>query len=240
MARNKNSAQGNSDGILLIDKPLGLTSADVICKLRRKLPGAKIGHGGTLDPLATGLLIVMVNGATKLSNELMAGEKVYDATVRFGFSTDGGDREGSPLAFGHCNWIGRSDIELALKHFIGESWQRPPSRCAKKVGGVAAYKLARSGKEVPQFKKLIAVRSIDLLDWFSPLLRIRIRCSMGTYIRSIACDLGEKLHCPAHLHRLRRMTSGNFSLESALRLIEVEAFSQEEIYDAMKRYLPHS
>ncbi|MDR2668016.1 MAG: tRNA pseudouridine(55) synthase TruB [Puniceicoccales bacterium] len=217
-------------GILLVDKPLGLTSADVVSRLRRKLPGVKVGHGGTLDPMATGLLIVMLNGATKLSDKLMAGRKVYTGTIYFGFSTDGDDREGRPLSFGHCSAIGLEKIERTLPQFVGQFWQRPPALCAAKIGGVAAYKLVRRGKKVPEIRKLVDVHSIDSLGWSAPLLKIRISCSMGTYIRSIGRDIGEKLRCPAHLHELRRMSSGNFSLQSARRLSLLEALPPEEIW----------
>ncbi|MDR3316832.1 MAG: tRNA pseudouridine(55) synthase TruB [Puniceicoccales bacterium] len=214
------------DGILLIDKGIGISSFGVLARLRRHLPPGKIGHGGTLDPLATGLLLVLLGRATKLSAELAAGNKIYEAIIRLGYSTATDDREGNFLCGGHFPRVGEEDILRALPEFLGRQMQTPPQFCAKKIGGVAAYKFARKGlrRDLPAGE--IRIHSLRPLAWSAPLLHLEISCSKGTYVRSLARDLGERLRCPAHLHALRRTGIGEFSVRDAGTLSALENLLQ--------------
>jgi tRNA pseudouridine55 synthase len=217
------------DGILPVDKPTGITSFGVVARLRRHLAPGKIGHAGTLDPLATGLLLVLIGKATGLSEQLMAGTKVYDAVIRFGHSTTTDDREGPPLAFGHWAHLDRETILHALPEFSGPQLQAPPRFCAKKSGGIPLYRHARAHRTVDTAPREIVIHGLTLRQWSAPLLRLEIRCSKGTYVRSLARDLGQRLHCPAHLHALRRIGSGNFFITQALDLNTVELLPLETI-----------
>ncbi|MDR2664528.1 MAG: tRNA pseudouridine(55) synthase TruB [Puniceicoccales bacterium] len=219
-------------GILLVDKPLGLSSAGAVGRLRRRLPDVRVGHGGTLDPLATGLLVLLLGSATKLSGAVAGGDKTYGTTVRFGFSTAGDDGEGRPTGYGHFPWLAEGQVEGALRSFLGKRLQRPPAFCAKKIRGVAAYRLARRGMAAPGEPEPITVHAIENVRWSAPLLSFTVRCSKGTYVRSLARDLGEALACPAHLHALRRTHSGPFSLSSARPLAEWESLPLEELLAA--------
>jgi tRNA pseudouridine55 synthase len=208
---------------------LAITSAAAIGRIRRRLPGVRVGHAGTLDPLATGLLVLLLGTATKLSDRAMAGDKDYVATVRFGYATLGDDREGRPIAAGHCNGLDVECVGRVLQSFVGERWQRPPDFCAKKVRGVPRYRLARRGMAAPGEPERIHIHRIRLLRWSSPLLQFSLSCGKGTYVRSIARDLGEELHCYAHLHALRRTGSGDFSIGGALPLSVLESLPLEEL-----------
>ncbi|MDR0678645.1 MAG: tRNA pseudouridine(55) synthase TruB [Puniceicoccales bacterium] len=217
-------------GILLIDKPLGLSSAGAVGRLRRRTGKAvPVGHGGTLDPLATGLLVLLVGPATKRSDPITRGDKTYEATVRFGFSTAGDDREGLPSHWGHFPSLARGRIEQVLAAFVGELLQRPPAFSAKKIRGVPSYRLARRGYAAPGEPEPITIHSIESVRWSAPLLSFTIHCSKGTYVRSLARDLGEALGCPAHLYALRRTHSGPFPLSAALPLQNLELLPQEDL-----------
>lgn len=203
---------------LLIDKPSGITSFDVIRKLRQKLGVRKMGHAGTLDPIATGLLIIGVGHETKRLASLIGLNKEYEMTVRFGVTSDTYDREGKIVAQETAKEIPREKIEAALKNFIGETEQMPPKFSAKKIKGVSAYKLARAGQEVSLEPKNVKISSIEILDYSWPLLRLRVNCSSGTYMRSLAHDLGRSLGCGGIVEEIRRTRIGDFSVEKAVQL----------------------
>lgn len=197
-------------GFLIIDKPQGMTSHDVVAKIRRGSGVKRVGHAGTLDPMATGVLIVCVGAATRLSEYVMASNKQYMAVVRLGIETTTYDAEGETLATADVRHLTRDTVATALASFQGEIAQIPPMYSAIKQGGKKLYELARAGKEVVREPRTVRIERIDLLDFALPDVRIAVTCSAGTYIRSIAHDLGAQLGVGAHLIALRRTASGGF------------------------------
>lgn len=222
-------------GILTIDKQVGMSSHGVVAHLRRLLGTRHIGHAGTLDPLATGLLVVLVGDATRSCASAMAGEKRYDATVRFGFSTTTDDREGSPLDWGHAPAVDLSALLPVLEKFLGEQVQIPPRFCAKKIGGVPCYRSGRSGRTVSIAGRPVQIFQIFNLLWNAPLLKFSLACSPGTYVRSLARDIGSAVGCPAHLHRLRRTHSGCFFVGLARTLPELAKLNGMAMVDEMAK-----
>lgn len=220
--------------VAVVDKPLTWTSSDVVRKLKyllRKLgyPKIKIGHAGTLDPLATGVLIVCIGKATKRVVEIQSGEKEYIADVVLGATTPSGDLEHPIDATYPTDHITREKIEEALASLTGERFQVPPVYSAKMIDGKRAYEYAREGEEVEMRKALINIYEIEIVELSMPLLRIRVRCSKGTYIRSLAIEIGEALGSGAHLSALRRTRSGEYLVEDAWQLDElVERMTPEE------------
>jgi tRNA pseudouridine55 synthase len=212
------------DGVLVVDKPAGPTSHDVVSRVRRVLGTKRIGHTGTLDPLATGVLPLVIGRATRLASLLSGADKEYDAGVRLGLSTetyDAADRVGPPPD--PPPDIDFMRLELALDQFRGTFEQAPPAYSAKKIDGVAAYRLARRHTPVQPRSVQVTVAHLALHSYDRGLARLRVRASAGFYVRSLAHDLGERLGCGAHLETLRRLRSGTFSEESAIRLDAVEA-----------------
>ncbi|MDR2677354.1 MAG: tRNA pseudouridine(55) synthase TruB [Puniceicoccales bacterium] len=206
------------EGVLLVDKPLGLSSFGVVARIRRLLGIKKVGHGGTLDPLATGLLIVLVGNATKRCGEFMGARKIYRARICLGSVTAGDDREGPILRREAHVHIDETHIRRILPSFLGTQLQTPPAFSAKKINGMPSYKRAQTGIFTCPPPQTITVYRIDFLRYQAPLLEVEIECSKGTYVRTLAKDMGTKLGCGAHLHALRRTRSGNFSVENAQTL----------------------
>lgn len=210
--------------IAIIDKPLEWTSTDVVRKIKYALQHRlgykkiKIGHAGTLDPLATGVLIVCIGKATKMVNELQAEEKEYVADIELGATTPSYDLEHPIDKYYPTDHITREKIEQALRDLSGERLQAPPIYSAKKVEGVRAYEFARAGEEVELKKALINIYEMEILSLEMPHLKIRVRCSKGTYIRSLANEIGLALDSGAHLTGLRRTRSGGFTVENAYNL----------------------
>lgn len=213
------------NGILLIDKPAGISSHGVVARIRRHLGMRRIGHAGTLDPLATGLLIILVGKATSLSAILTGCDKTYEAIFHLGKSTTTDDGEGEILREFAGDLPSLEKIQALLPYFRGELQQIPPRFCAKKIQGVACYKLARLGKEVPLNPINIAVNEFEITSYESELLGCEISCSKGTYIRSLARDFGAALNCGGFLSFLRRIRCGIFSIDQAISL---EKFLQME------------
>ncbi len=214
--------------VAVVDKPLTWTSSDVVRKLKyllRKLgyPKIKIGHAGTLDPLATGVLIVCIGKATKQVDAIQAGEKEYVADVVLGATTPSGDLEHPIDATYPTDHITPELIESALRSLEGERLQTPPVYSAKMIDGKRAYEYAREGEQVEMRRALINIYEIEVLEFSMPLLRIRVRCSKGTYIRSLAIEIGEALGSGAHLSALRRTRSGEYRVEDAWPLDELVA-----------------
>jgi tRNA pseudouridine55 synthase len=205
-------------GILNVDKPQSWTSHDVVAKVRRLTGQRRVGHAGTLDPLATGVLLLCLGQATRVAEYLMAGTKRYRATLRLGISTDTYDAEGQVTGDSGSVEISRQQIEAALPPFVGEIWQTPPMFSALKRDGQPLYKLARQGRQVDLEPRQVRIESVQIVDWDSPLLTLDVVCSPGTYIRSLAHDLGERLGCGAHVAALTRLASGRFSLAEAISL----------------------
>ena len=210
---------------LLIDKPKGMTSHDVVDVVRNKTGEKRVGHGGTLDPNATGLLIVGVGReATRKLHEISAGkDKEYEAEIMLGEERDTGDLEGRKLSifnsqFSINSQISKSNVTKTLNFFIGEQMQVPPEYSAIKIKGKKAYELAREGKKVTLQPRKVVIHSIKLLSYSYPVLRISCRVSSGTYIRSLAVDIGRKLGTGAYLNNLRRTRIGEYKVEDAIQL----------------------
>lgn len=227
------SAPGDFVGVLLIDKPSGITSHDVVDRVRRKLRMKRVGHAGTLDPAATGLMIVLVGKATKLSQYLMGLDKVYEGVGLLGQSTDTQDADGEVIAEREVPALTTEDLTALIKTFEGDQYQTPPMYSAKKINGVPLYKLARKGKEVEREARVVRVKSFVLDAFTSPEIEFTVACSKGTYIRTLVHDLGEKIGCGAHLKNLRRTEIGDFEIEDSLELAEFEELDGAEI----KRWL---
>lgn len=210
------------DGIILIDKEQGCTSFDIVRRVRRLLAIKKAGHAGTLDPFATGLLILLLGQGTKLSSFLMNENKVYLASVRLGIETDTLDSTGKIVKAGPVPPLDQGTIQEAVGSFQGEIEQRPPAYSALKYQGRRAYQLAREGVRFELEKRRVNIFRIELLAVRLPRLTLRISCSGGTYIRSLAADLGEHLGTRGHLESLRRLSSGSYRVEEACLLSETE------------------
>ncbi len=205
--------------IIFVDKPAGMTSFGAVARVRRVLSQregkkVKVGHTGTLDPFATGLLILMAGKATKKAMAFTKLDKVYEATVRLGATSSTGDPEGEITIREENPQISREQIEEVIKSFVGEIEQTPPAFSAIKINGQRAYKLARAGKEVEMPSRKVTIYSIDILSYTSPELRIRCHVSSGTYIRTLAEDLGRKLGCGAYLTALRRTQIAEYNIDN--------------------------
>jgi tRNA pseudouridine55 synthase len=196
-------------GVLVVDKPKGVTSFDVVAEVRRAFGERRVGHAGTLDPMATGVLPVCLGEATKLVPFLQDGEKVYEAELLLGVTTETQDAEGSVVSRREVN-VGRAQLEAAIPPFVGRILQKPPMHSALRVGGKRLYEFARQGVEVEREARPVEVHAVDVLEFAPPRVRLRVRCGKGTYIRALAADLGEALGCGAHLTALRRTRVGRF------------------------------
>jgi tRNA pseudouridine55 synthase len=223
------------DGAILVDKPPGPTSHDVVDAIRRKFGIKKVGHCGTLDPNATGLLIIVLGRGTKLSERLMGDDKVYEGTIKFGEATDSYDSDGELTGSMPVMPMTLEELNEEAATFIGDQMQVPPMVSAIKKNGVPLYKLARKGVEVEREPRLIHIYNFRFTDYTEPLAQFRVACTKGTYIRSIAHDLGQKLGCGAHLTELRRSVSGKFDVADALTLDAVLKMTTTELE---KRVLP--
>lgn len=204
-------------GVLVVDKPVGLTSHDVVQIVRKGTNIRRAGHTGTLDPRASGVLVILIGPAVRLSEYVSASDKRYQAVVRLGVSTDTYDADGRIESTSPVN-VTEEQFEDALKNFVGEIEQVPPPYSAVKIKGRKAYEMAREGEEVDLTPRKIQVYNLELLEWAMPEAVIDVYCSSGTYVRSLANDLGEKLGCGAHLVGLRRTKSGRFTLRDAVPL----------------------
>jgi len=209
------------NGWLLVDKPSGISSHDVVQRVRGIIPGCRIGHTGTLDPLATGLLVLGIGNTTRLSEYLISQSKQYTAVVRLGATTTTFDAEGDIMSEKDVK-IGAAAIESILPTFIGCIEQVPPIYSAIKIGGERAYKLARSGKTVKMSPRSVRIDKLAIVDYCSPDITLEISCSSGTYVRSLAHDLGQSIGCGAHLLCLRRDVVGPFSLHQSYQLEDIE------------------
>jgi tRNA pseudouridine55 synthase len=205
------------DGILNIDKPQGWTSHDVVAWIRRVLKVKRVGHAGTLDPLATGVLLVCVGQATRVSEYLMASEKTYQADIQLGIMTDTYDLDGEVTETRVLPPdLDRGAIWQALGHFVGEIMQAPPAYSAIKQDGVPLHRRARRGEDVRPSARPVTIHSIQMIEWAPPCLKVDVTCAPGTYIRSLAHDLGQTLGCGGALAALRRTRSGRFRVEDGL------------------------
>ena len=217
------------DGALLIDKPAGPTSHDVVDAIRREFGIKKVGHCGTLDPNATGLLILVLGRGTKLSERLMSDDKVYEGGIKFGETTNSFDADGELIASLPVPPLTVEQLNAAAAEFVGDLMQVPPMVSAVKKDGVPLYKLARKGIEVQREPRLIHIYQFNFSAYEEPIGWFRIACTKGTYVRSIAHDLGQKLGCGAHLATLRRVASGKFEVANALAFEEALKLSSRQL-----------
>ena len=223
------------DGALLIDKPAGPTSHDVVENIRRQFQIKKVGHCGTLDPNATGLLIILLGRGTKLSEKLMSEDKVYAGTIKFGETTNSYDADGELVTSLPVPLITLEELNEAAAAYLGDQMQMPPMVSAIKKDGVPLYKLARQGIEVERKPRLIHLYSFRFSSYEEPFGHFRVACTKGTYVRSLAHDLGQKLGCGAHLAHLRRLVSGKYDVADAIQYEDVLQLSDA---DLIKRVIP--
>lgn len=210
--------------VLLINKPLGWTSFDVVRKIRNLVQVKKVGHAGTLDPLATGLLILCTGKFTKRINDYMAQEKEYTGSFTLGATTPTFDLESEPVNRKDTGFVSTADLDAATRKFTGEIWQVPPIHSAIKKGGKRVYELARMGKEVELDPRKVFIKEFEITHAGLPVVHFRVVCSTGTYIRSLANDMGAALGCGAYLSSLCRTRIGEFTLDRAMNMEEAEAF----------------
>ncbi|MGB7769188.1 MAG: tRNA pseudouridine(55) synthase TruB [Verrucomicrobiia bacterium] len=217
------------DGAILVDKPAGPTSHDVVDAIRRRFGIKKVGHCGTLDPNATGLLIIVLGRGTKLSEKLMGGDKVYEGAIKFGEATDSYDADGEITETKPVPPVTLDQLNEAAAAFVGDLMQTPPMVSAIKKDGVPLYKLARKGIEVVREPRLVHIYHFRFANYEPSLGQFRIACTKGTYVRSIAHELGQKIGCGAHLAALRRTASGKFDVTGAMPLTEVLKLTLAEL-----------
>jgi tRNA pseudouridine55 synthase len=217
------------DGAILIDKPAGPTSHDVVDAIRRKFGIKKVGHCGTLDPNATGLLIIVLGRGTKLSEKLMGEDKNYAGAIKFGEATDSYDADGQVAEVKPVPPLKLDQLNEAAAAFVGDLMQTPPMVSAIKKEGVPLYKLARKGIEIAREPRLVHIYNFRFTDYHEPVGQFRIACTKGTYVRSIAHELGRKLGCGAHLAGLRRTASGKFDVADATPLADVLKLTSTEL-----------
>ena len=222
------------DGVLLLDKPTGITSNAALMRVKRLYAAGKAGHTGTLDPLASGLLPICFGGATRFAQFLLDAPKRYVATLRFGVTTTTQDAEGEVAATRDVEFT-REALEATLARFVGVQMQTPPAHSALKFEGRPRYDYARRGVDVPSVSREIVVHALRLLDWQAPDATIDVACSKGTYVRALAADIGEALGCGAHLVALRRTQSGPFDIGGAVTL---DVLEQDDEVARIGRLLP--
>lgn len=223
------------DGALLIDKPAGPTSHDIVDMIRRQFQIKKVGHCGTLDPNATGLLIILLGRGTKLSERLMSADKIYEGSMKFGETTDSFDSDGELVASLPVMPMTLEEINEMASSFVGDQMQMPPMVSAVKKGGVPLYKLARKGLDVPRDPRFIHVYNFRFSAYEEPIGYFRVACTKGTYVRSLAHDLGQKAGFGAHLTTLRRIASGKFEVKDAIPFEELIQLTPSELE---KRVIP--
>ncbi len=209
---------GKADGILLIDKPAGLTSAQVVAAVKRRFRFNKVGHGGTLDPDATGLLALLIGKGTSLSNAVMGGDKVYTGEILVGTETTTQDTEGEIVAELPYDLVTEERLREEMSKLRGDIYQIPPMVSAIKINGVPLYKLARKGETVAREPRLIHVYDFRLLSYEAPIGRFEVMCGKGTYVRTLCHDVGQALGCGACMKSLRRIASGKLRIEDAITL----------------------
>ena len=217
------------DGALLVDKPAGPTSHDVVAAIRHAFNIKKVGHAGTLDPQATGLLVLLLGKATKLSDKLLAADKVYTGTIKFGETTDSYDADGQLVSSLPVPPLTLAELNATAVMFVGDQMQTPPMVSAVKKDGVPLYKLARKGIEVERKPRLIHIYNFRFTDYHEPFGQFRIACTKGTYVRSLAHELGQKIGCGAHLATLRRITIGHYDVADAIPFEELLKLTTSEL-----------
>jgi tRNA pseudouridine55 synthase len=217
------------DGLLLVDKPMDWTSHDVVSCVRSRFQLSKTGHCGTLDPIATGLLMLLLGRATKLQDRLMSEDKVYSGTMRLGVETDSQDRSGEQTATADIGELTEAQIQTVVAGFVGPQQQQPPMVSAIKKDGTPLYKLARKGIVVERKSRPIIIHAFSLTRTALPDVDFRVHCSKGTYIRTLCADVGRALGCGAHMLELRRESSGGFQVADAVSMDAVKSWELPEL-----------
>ncbi|NTV28483.1 MAG: tRNA pseudouridine(55) synthase TruB [Candidatus Omnitrophica bacterium] len=212
-----------TEGIAIIDKPSGMTSHDVVARVRRILKIKRVGHAGTLDPLATGVLVILVGKSTRLFDKFVAFDKAYSATMQLGLKTSSADINGEVLSTRPYEKVSRDMLEEAFKSFTGSIFQVPPMVSAVKHNGERLYKLARKGVAVERAPRSVRIDRLELLNFQSPFAEFILECSKGTYVRQVAEDVGELLGCGACITQIRRIKVGPFSIDKAVKLEDFNA-----------------
>jgi len=223
------------DGVLPVDKPSGPTSHDIVDAIRKRFGIRKVGHGGTLDPQATGLLIILLGRGTKLSELFMSSDKSYEGAMRLGITTDSQDGDGTVLREADYGSVTRDQLEAEMAGRTGDMMQTPPMVSAAKVQGVPLYRRARKGQTVNREPKLIHVYEFVLRGFEPPLVWFSMRCTKGTYVRTLCADIGDALGCGAHLAELRRVQAGDVRIEDALPFADSLRMDKDEL---AQRVLP--
>ncbi len=217
------------NGVLLVDKPIGPTSHDIVHRVRRFFNIRKVGHGGTLDPMASGLMVLLLGKTTRLSDRFMGADKVYEGTFRLGIATDSQDAMGEVIQTGDASVVTEVQLQEQMRRLLGDSLQMPPMTSAVKVNGVPLYKHARKGREIERKARLIHVFRFDLKSYQPPDVDFEVKSTKGTYVRTLCADIGEALGCGAHLTRLRRTTCGSFMIAEALPVPDILKLSPSEL-----------
>ena len=221
-------------GILIVDKEKGMTSHDVVSFVRRRFKIKKVGHAGTLDPMATGVIVLLLGKATKLSNTFLSQDKEYEAVMKLGEISTTGDSEGV-VSVTNCIIPGEKEILKEALAFLGTIKQIPPMFSAKKVKGKPLYKLARKGMHIEREPVDVEIKELEIVEIREPYVKFRVLCSKGTYIRQLASDLGDKLGCGAYLTELRRTLSGEFSLKNAVAYARIKEMDIEGLNESITR-----
>jgi len=227
--RKRNPHQPDPDGVLLIDKPKEWTSHDVVAKIRNSFQLNKVGHGGTLDPNATGLIMILIGRGTKLSAKIMGSDKTYEGEILFGIETNSQDTDGEIVTEKDATGIAEEQVRTEMKSVLGDQMQMPPMVSAIKKDGVPLYKLARKGQEVEREPRFIHIYKFALREFTPPRATFEVMCTKGTYVRTLAHDLGQRLGCGACLSQLRRTQSGEFNLSNAWKLDDALTWDREEL-----------
>ena len=209
------------EGLIVVNKPQGMTSHDVVDCVRRKLKTRKVGHSGTLDPMATGVLVILVGRYTKLFNRFLHFDKEYLATLVLGESTVSGDQQGKVIAQKDYSHVGRCEAEKIFSSYIGRISQIPPMVSAVKVEGKRLYSLARRGIEVDRKPRTVEIKDLKLLEFRPPLIKFYLKCSKGTYVRQLAVDIAEDLDCVGHISQIQRQSVGPFNINEAIPIPQI-------------------
>lgn len=225
------------NGVLLVNKPATWTSHDVVAFMRSHFHILKAGHCGTLDPAATGLLVIVIGKFTKLSQKFSGEDKIYGGTILLGTETDSQDMDGNVTKTSDYSGVTEQKLRDAFAKFTGEIMQTPPMVSAVKKDGERLYKLARKGVEIERDAKPVTIYSVDLANFNPPYCDFMVRCSKGTYIRTLCADVGQELGCGAALYRLNRVQSGEFQLKDAYTVEEMKKWTQDDLADRMDDYL---
>ncbi len=217
------------DGVLIVNKESGMTSHDVVDLIRRRFHLKKVGHAGTLDPMATGVLVMMIGSYTKLSGQFMSEEKEYEGSLILGASSDTGDAWGRITPSGRSADFTQGEIIAAFKKFLGESEQFPPMYSSVKVNGQKLYELARKGLTVTVRPRKISIKDIEVTKISLPEVFFKLTCSKGTYVRALCADIGEGLGCSAHMAQLKRTRSGKFTIDKAIEMNELRRMKAADL-----------